>query len=334
MPKTLNASSFVISGFSAPEAAGIWSIGTRAELRIPVDQSGSYVFERLPFLVKEKLTRQRFTFRTADRILYSGEAHQHAWRSTSAWIDKNEADRDGFVHLVIETPDATAPADLGVNRDPRRLALMFRNIFVYPGRKFTFEHGRTVGGESSKSYDNKIVSGFWNKYIGGPNVLDIGFRGYTAGVEPIVAGAIGVDLDYPGYDGKRLPFPDESQDAVYSSHCLEHMADPLNAFREWWRVLKYGGHFIVVVPHTFLYERRFRPPSRWSHEHLRFYTPAALLRELESALRPNTYRVRHLADNDLGYDYKLAPEVHPNGCYEIELVVQKRPAPHWQLEDL
>lgn len=333
MPITLPASSHVVSGFSAPEPAGIWTNATRAELRIPVAQSGTYVFERLPFLARDKLKCQRFTLSTPERVLGSGEVRQHAWRSMAAWIAKEEADREGFVRIMVDLPDAAVPAELGLNRDPRKLGLMFRNIFVFPERKFRFEHGRMVGGESSKSYDQKINSGFWERYITGANVLDIGFRGYIEGTKPIVEGAIGVDLDYPGYDGRTLPFPDGSQDAVYTSHCLEHMPDPLNAFRDWWRVLKYGGHMIVVVPHAFLYERRYRPPSRWSHEHMRFYTPAALLREVESALRPNTYRVRHLADNDAGYDYKLAPEVHPNGCYEIELVIQKRRPPEWHVQD-
>jgi hypothetical protein len=63
------------------------------------------------------------------------------------------------------------------------------------------------------------------RFITGRNLLDVGFKGYESGVVPIIDGAVGVDLDHPGYDGGTLPFPSESQDAVYSSHCLEYIPD-------------------------------------------------------------------------------------------------------------
>ena len=43
----------------------------------------------------------------------------------------------------------------------------------------------------------------------------------------------------------------------------------------------------------------------------------------------NGYRVRHLIDNDVGYDYDRPPEVEPRGNYEVELVVQKIRRPQW-----
>ena len=74
------------------------------------------------------------------------------------------------------------------------------------------------------------------------------------------------------------------------------------------------------------------PPSRWSPEHLRAYSPAALLAEVERALPPNTYRVRHIADNDTGYDYTLPLDSHGCGCYEIVCVLQKIETPAWRVE--
>jgi SAM-dependent methyltransferase len=190
---------------------------------------------------------------------------------------------------------------------------------------------RPVGYESRKSFAEKCRSGFWARYVTGPAVLDIGFRGFLGEDQPealpIMPGAIGIDLDYPGYDGMTLPFADESQDAVYSSHCLEHVPHYIQAIQDWYRVLKFGGHMITVVPHAFLYERARRPPSRWNPDHKRFYTPASLLAEFEQALPPNAYRVRHLADNDAGYDYGVPLDEHPTGCLEIELVIQKLRAP-------
>lgn len=206
----------------------------------------------------------------------------------------------------------------------------------HPELRSLSQYGRPVGPESRKTFDAKLESGFWQRYITGPDVLDIGFRGGGAeklDVVPIVEGAIGVDMDYPGYDGRTLPFATNSQDAVYSSHCLEHIPHYNKAIQEWYRVTKVGGHIITVVPNSFLYERKRTPPSRWNGDHQRFYTPSSLLAEFERALLPNSYRVRHLVENDANYSYLSSPNEHPLGCYEIELVIQKIELPLWKLSD-
>lgn len=202
------------------------------------------------------------------------------------------------------------------------------------------EHGqsrldpeRPVGWESRKTYAMKIANGFFDRYLSGSAILDIGYKGGNDDAVPIVPQAIGIDLDYPGYDGETLPFPDESQDAIYTSHCLEHISDYKRAIREWFRVLKPGGHLVIIVPHQYLFERRHELPSRLPG-HLRFYTPANLLQQIEEVLEPNSYRVRHLVDNDVGFDYSILPWEDPHyvvGCYEIELVLEKIQSPYWTI---
>ena len=140
-------------------------------------------------------------------------------------------------------------------------------------------------------------------------------------------------MDYPGYDGRTLPFADESQDAIYSSHCLEHIPDVINALQDWYRVVRQGGHIIIAVPSMHLFERRRRPPSRWNTEHLRMYSPASILSEIEAALEPNSYRIRFLEENDQEYNYSLGIEKPPYGNYEITVVIQKIEKPLWRLED-
>ncbi len=191
---------------------------------------------------------------------------------------------------------------------------------------------RPVGAEARKTIGLKAAQGFVERYLSGSDILDIGYRGYSGDAVPIVPQAIGIDVDYPGYDGRNLPFPDASQDSVYSSHCLEHIDDYRQAIAEWFRVIRPGGHLIIIVPNQFLYEKRQSLPSRWNQDHRRFYTPASLMTEIEQSLAPNTYRLRHLADNDFGYDYAISPEHHADGCYEIELVLQKLTPPIWDLE--
>jgi SAM-dependent methyltransferase len=188
---------------------------------------------------------------------------------------------------------------------------------------------RPVGVEARKVYWQRLGSGFLERYLSGTHILDIGYRGGHAQAVPIVPQAIGVDLDYPGYDGTTLPFADLSQDALFVSHCLEHIQDYRASLADWYRVLKIGGYLLVFVPHKYLYERRPAPPSALNPDHKRFYTPRSLLAEIEESLPVNGFRVRHLADNDYAYDYEHPIDQHPRGCYEIELVVQKIARPSY-----
>lgn len=156
--------------------------------------------------------------------------------------------------------------------------------------------------------------------------IDVGPGNY-----PPAYGLTGVDKNYPGYDGLHLPFEDESLMTVHSSHCLEHVEDPIETLREWFRVLKIGGTMIVYVPHQFLYEKKMFLPSQFNKDHKRFYTPAKLMGEVETALSPNSYRVLILADADAGFDYNIEPKSHSRGRYEIEMVLRKIQKPAWGL---
>ena len=191
---------------------------------------------------------------------------------------------------------------------------------------------RRVGEEARKTYGLRLGNGFIDTYLSGAAILDIGYKGYIADVVPIVPQATGVELDFPGYDGRTLPFADGSQDAVFASHCLEHIPDFRNALRDWFRVLRRGGYLVIMVPHQFLYEKRVALPSQYNADHQRFYTPASLMADIEGSLAPNSYRLRHLADNDLHFDYSIPNRQHSGGCYELELVVEKIQAPDWALD--
>jgi SAM-dependent methyltransferase len=182
---------------------------------------------------------------------------------------------------------------------------------------------RKLGPEAAKGCARRKREGFFEKFLSGSNILDIGYKGGDPDAEPITETAVGVDLDFPSYDGRRLPFADESQDAVFASHCLEHIEEYQMVLAEWYRVLKSGGYMIVAVPHRDLYERKANLPSFFNGSHKRFYTPATLLDEIEVSLPPGGYRVRSLRDIDDGFDYSIPPKVHAKGCYEIELVLQK-----------
>jgi SAM-dependent methyltransferase len=101
---------------------------------------------------------------------------------------------------------------------------------------------------------------------GSPCILDVGAsagtfvklageRGWRAyGVEPSVSGtraALESGLHFPMGVAEELPFASETFDIVHSHHVFEHLADPMRATREAWRVLKPGGMIFIEVPNQF-----------------------------------------------------------------------------------
>lgn len=91
--------------------------------------------------------------------------------------------------------------------------------------------------------------------------------------------------------------------------------------------LAIGGFLVVIVPHQFLYERKLQLPSRYERGHLRFYTPAALMAEVEEALPASCYRLRLLADDDVGFDYEAPLARVPAGGHDIVLCLEKTAQP-------
>ena len=55
-----------------------------------------------------------------------------------------------------------------------------------------------------------------------------------------------IKFDY--YDGKKIPFNDNTFDRIISSHCIEHIPDPENHLLELTRVLKNNGIITFALP--------------------------------------------------------------------------------------
>src|SRR5678810_1041364 len=92
----------------------------------------------------------------------------------------------------------------------------------------------------------------FQRYLVGKGI-DIG-----SGNDPIVADAFCWDKEQG--DAQLLEdLPDELFDYVFSSHCLEHMRNPLEAILNWWRVLRPGGYMVILVPDEDLYEQGVWP---------------------------------------------------------------------------
>jgi SAM-dependent methyltransferase len=70
----------------------------------------------------------------------------------------------------------------------------------------------------------------------------------------------------------KLPFEDQSLDFVYSSHYIEDVFDWKPIIKEWDRVLKIGGHMVILLPDRALWNQaieRGQPPN-CSHRHESF----------------------------------------------------------------
>jgi SAM-dependent methyltransferase len=97
---------------------------------------------------------------------------------------------------------------------------------------------------------------FFNK-IDFTNITRIADIGSGPGHQAFYMQQCGLDvvcIDYlkPVYSGLAVEPPDSDKlgtfDAVWSHHCLEHIADPIGALIKWRSLLKPGGELFLTVP--------------------------------------------------------------------------------------
>lgn len=118
--------------------------------------------------------------------------------------------------------------------------------------------------ETSKAIIRRLNdSRFVNKYFVGSGI-DIGcgddpLSKYTQQF-PLMTSLKPWDLN-DGDAQLMASVPDETYDFVHSSHCLEHMYDPYEAFDNWIRICKPGGHIITTIPDEDLYEQGVWPSN-------------------------------------------------------------------------
>lgn len=93
------------------------------------------------------------------------------------------------------------------------------------------------------------------------------------------------------------PIDSERYDFLLTSHCLEHLADPLRGLNEWRRVLKPEGVLAMVVPHRDATFDRRRPITTLAH--------------LEDDFRNSTPEsdLTHLDESIQLHDFALSPQI-------------------------
>lgn len=89
-------------------------------------------------------------------------------------------------------------------------------------------------------------------------------------------GAQGYDSNLLAHDTSKwsvawdVKVPDHSQDYVFSSHCLEHLENPVQAIEHWKSKLKTGGVLFLYLPHP---DMKYWLPQN-CRKHLHVFHPA------------------------------------------------------------
>ncbi len=185
---------------------------------------------------------------------------------------------------------------------------------------------RTVGrpkvmAETSKAKARREKEGFFKLYCQGKG-LDIGYGG-----DPLVKGVRGFDWEHG--DAQYIKSIKKSNyDFVYSSHVIEHMVDPAVAIKNWGAAVKPGGFLLLYLPHRDFYEKKTTLPSKWNDDHKHYFL-------LEDDEEPVTIGIvplikKTLVDFTIVYAKECSeghtitdPDVHSDGEYSIEIVLQK-----------
>ncbi len=192
--------------------------------------------------------------------------------------------------------------------------------------------------ETSKALPRRLhLPEFATRYFVGQG-LDIG-----AGTDPIAQygeafPAIKAVRAWDAADGDAqylTGLADAGFDFVHAAYVLQRMADPREALRHWFRVLKPGGHLILLVPDEDMYEQGFWP-SRYNHDNRWTFTvfktkswcPVSLnLIEVVQALGAAA-DIRRMEVLGGGYRHGLPrfdQTLTPVAESAIELVIRKRP---------
>jgi SAM-dependent methyltransferase len=128
---------------------------------------------------------------------------------------------------------------------------------------------------------------------------------------------------------------DNSFDFVHGSHCLEHLVDPCEGVRNWFRVVKEGGYLVITVPDEDLYEQGVFP-STFNRDHKWTFTifkaqswsqNSINLLDLIRKLNTSAELVR-LEQLSATYRFGLPrfdQTLTPIGECGIEMVIRKRP---------
>lgn len=128
--------------------------------------------------------------------------------------------------------------------------------------------------EATKAHQRRKLDPRYNTWIKG-DAIDIGCGNdpITSEMYPNLKSVMPYDFILGHKDAGTLPELPVAMtfDCVHSSHCLEHLEDPMIALHEWWNRVKPDGHLVVTVPDEDAYEKGVFP-SRFNGDHKTTWT--------------------------------------------------------------
>ena len=112
-------------------------------------------------------------------------------------------------------------------------------------------------------------------------------------------GAQAIDLEFDDeWDAYNLP--DGEVDYIFSSHCLEHLPDWVDALNYWTSKLKQGGILFLYLPH---YSQEYWRP--WNNrKHLHVFVPETIV----DCMNDSGYRYVFNSEKDLLNSFMVVGE--------------------------
>lgn len=172
----------------------------------------------------------------------------------------------------------------------------YKNFFSKYRQAFDKKNGFEVGGPSSLFLSEVFPVYHWANRVDGCNfnnntLWEGDIKGHEYRYMPNKAGTQYI------LDGTDLNLiKDEQYDFVLSSHCLEHIANPLKALKEWCRILKHDGFMVLILPDKKITFDRRRAYTSFDH----------LLSDYASGMQEND--LSHLPEILELHDLKLDPD--------------------------
>lgn len=179
--------------------------------------------------------------------------------------------------------------------------------------------------EVRKAKQRRLAEGWFEKYC--PNHMsgiDIG-----CGNDPVNETFRKWDMVFGDGDATFMEgVSDNMFCTVHASHVLEHLHDPVEGIKNWFRILRPGGHLIIAVPHRDLYEKKKELPSRWNFDHKSFWLPESVeppdTRSLKGTILEAIPNANIVSFNVLDEGWLPKPEdEHSTGEYSIEAIIKK-----------
>lgn len=177
---------------------------------------------------------------------------------------------------IENTGERIIPGEFKSKEDQLLYLLYLRHLFVYRFVSKTLKNtGIVLELGCGEGYGTSLISKSVKKIIGLDTDKQI--------VEYASEKHGSSNCIFQVCDGERIPFSDNSFDAVVSFQVIEHVLDDRKFILEIYRVLKKDGIFICTTPNR---AYRLKPEQKpWNPFHVREYSPLELDVLLKSVFR-------------------------------------------------